>query len=106
MYINQQVTLKDPTLWNTGIEITTQGTKQIDEAYLVHSCTQEGWKDQQHNKIENIFNPKYLNPWTKRQRALLKELGNSNTASMYIIRLRKTEKGAGTGEEEACHTYC
>ena len=29
------------TLKHIGIEITTQGTKQIDEAYLVHSFTQE-----------------------------------------------------------------
>ena len=44
------------------------------------------------------INPKYLIPQTKRHRALLKELGNSSTASMYIIRLRKSEKGSGAGE--------
>ena len=43
------------------------------------------------------INPKYLIPQTKRHRALLKELGNSSTASMYIIRLRKSEKGQGQG---------
>ena len=46
------------------------------------------------------INPKYLIPQTKRHRALLKELGNSNTASVYIIRPRKIEKGAGTGKGE------
>ena len=42
------------------------------------------------------INPKYLIPQTKRHRALLKELGNSSTASMYIIRLRKSERGDAT----------
>ena len=39
-------------------------------------------------------NPKIPNyPWIKRHRALLKEFGNSLTASVYIIKLRKREKG-------------